>query len=419
MDNNYFNTYTPHTVDPELFKNYNLLPDIQIGQDIPTPQLQNYQTLDTATDNTSNIQPQTPNYTKLSFEDLVKQENLPIIITSGYRGTNGFRGGKTASGKVSNHSKVDVNGNSLAVDIQPSFGKSESDFEKLRQIIYTNPRVLQWFKDNNKGILEENTQRQMAHYGASGPNWHVGPDSVAVKNFNNQLALHGIRFGKEGMELPNLSIYTRALPKINPAITNIPDFDITFPSNPIISQEEPIQELISEPIQESEPMTTVQKTQTVQNPTYHFGNSNNKEQEFASIMVPIFGKALYSEGIQTSKDNLDNLVRQAALESNYGLDPRGKSGFNLSGIKWYKGCIYGKTKGVDGQDYIDFPSLEDYAKYKVRLLNNKYDVFNAKNTTDFVDRLHGNNSSKANYSASKDKYLSALNNMKTLNQYLV
>lgn len=411
MDNNYFNTYTPHTVDPELFKNYNLLPDIQIGYDIPTPQLQNYQTLDTATDNTSNIQPQTPDYTKLSFEDLVKQENLPIIITSGYRGANGFRGGKTASGKTSNHSKVDANGNSLAVDIQPSFGKSEADFEKLRQIIYTNPRVLQWFKDNNKGILEENTQRQMAHYGASGPNWHIGPDFVAVKNFNNQLALHGIRFGKDGMELPNLSIYTRALPKINPVIADIPDFDITFPStpDPIINKEEPIN--MPEPI--------IQKTKTVQNPIYHFGNTNNKEQEFASIMVPIFGKALYSEGIQTSKDNLDNLVRQAALESNYGLDPRGQSGFNLSGIKWYKGCPYGKTKGVDGQEYIDFPSLEDYAKYKVRLLNNKYNVFNAKNTTDFVDRLHGNNPSKANYSTSKDKYLSALKNMKTLNQYLV
>ena len=58
-------------------------------------------------------------------------------------------------------------------------------------------------------------------------------------------------------------------------------------------------------------------------------------------------------------------------------------------------------------------------KHLERLLNNKYDVFNAKNTTDFVDRLHGNNPSKASYSASKDKYLSALNNMKTLNQYLV
>jgi len=31
----------------------------------------------------------------LSFEDLVKQENLPIKITSGFRGKGDFRGGKT------------------------------------------------------------------------------------------------------------------------------------------------------------------------------------------------------------------------------------------------------------------------------------------------------------------------------------
>lgn len=48
-------------------------------------------------------------------------------------------------------------------------------------------------------------------------------------------------------------------------------------------------------------------------------------------MTPIFKEALEENGLPTT--NLNNLVRQAALESNYGLDPRGERGFNLSGIK--------------------------------------------------------------------------------------
>lgn len=65
--------------------------------------------------------------------------------------------------------------------------------------------------------------------------------------------------------------------------------------------------------------------------THKFGSTDNKFEEFASTMTPIFREALEENGLPTT--NLNNLVRQAALESNYGLDPRGERGFNLSGIK--------------------------------------------------------------------------------------
>ena len=65
--------------------------------------------------------------------------------------------------------------------------------------------------------------------------------------------------------------------------------------------------------------------------SHKFGSTGNKFEEFASVMTPIFKEALEENGLPTT--NLNNLVRQAALESNYGLDPRGERGFNLSGIK--------------------------------------------------------------------------------------
>lgn len=127
----------------------------------------------------------------ISFEDLIKQENLPIKITSGYRGKDGFRGGKTASGKQSNHNKLDSQGNPLAYDIQPFFGgkidRSTEGFNKLLNILYSNQRVVNWLQDNNRGILEEFTPEVMKKTGATGPHLHIGPDSSAVQMTLNRL----------------------------------------------------------------------------------------------------------------------------------------------------------------------------------------------------------------------------------------
>lgn len=123
------------------------------------------------------------NYEDLTFEELVEQENLPLIITSGYR-----KGSKTKQGKSSNHSRLDSKGNPLAYDIQPFFNgkvdKSEEGFNKLLTILYNNPRVVRWLEYNNKGILEEITPSVMKRTGATGPHLHIGPDSWA-KNMSN------------------------------------------------------------------------------------------------------------------------------------------------------------------------------------------------------------------------------------------
>lgn len=153
--------------------------------------------------------------------------------------------------------------------------------------------------------------------------------------------------------------------------------------------------------------------------SHKFGSTENKFEEFASVMTPIFKEALEENGLPIT--NLNNLVRQAALESNYGLDPRGERGFNLSGIKHPGDSIapkYKKSRYKDGFDYIDFDNLKDYANYKVKVLNDRYKALDAKDTNDFIDRLHGNNSGKYNYSADKDSYRRNLNGTLSLNKYL-
>lgn len=158
---------------------------------------------------------------------------------------------------------------------------------------------------------------------------------------------------------------------------------------------------------------------------YRFTKDDNaKFKTFAEIMYPIYDEVL-SE-LQLPKTQINNLILQDAYESSYGLNPRGSQGYNLGGIKHPGDKIapnYKKSLYKDGNYYIDFDNLYDYAKYKVKILNDRYDAINAKDTNDFVDRLHGNNSGKYSYSVNKDGYHKNLSNMvsmsKALQEYLI
>lgn len=134
---------------------------------------------------TNNQVSQNSNLANMSFEDLIKTYNLPIQISSGYRGKNGFRGGKTKSGKQSNHNKLDEHGHPMAYDIQPlvngKIDKSDSAFANLRNILANNQDVKEWFRMRNWGILDETTPQMMAKTGATGKHFHIGPDRAAVR----------------------------------------------------------------------------------------------------------------------------------------------------------------------------------------------------------------------------------------------
>ena len=134
---------------------------------------------------TNNQVSQNSNLANMSFEDLIKTYNLPIQISSGYRGKNGFRGGKTKSGKQSNHNKLDEHGHPMAYDIQPlvngKVDKSDSAFANLRNTLANNQDVKERFRMRNWGILDETTPQMMAKTGATGKHFHIGPDRAAVR----------------------------------------------------------------------------------------------------------------------------------------------------------------------------------------------------------------------------------------------
>ena len=108
----------------------------------------------------------------ISFEELIKQEKLPVRITSSFR-----------KGSEHNHGKKDSKGNSMAYDIVPTNG----DFEDLFNKIYSNPRIVNWLKQRNWGVLEELTPDVMRVTKATGKHLHIGPDPWAIRMFNTRL----------------------------------------------------------------------------------------------------------------------------------------------------------------------------------------------------------------------------------------
>lgn len=136
--------------------------------------------------------------------------------------------------------------------------------------------------------------------------------------------------------------------------------------------------------------------------------SQDKITAFVEKMYPIIEQTLIQKGHSTK--NINNILRQMAFESDYGLLPRG-NGYNLSGIK-----AWNESEGSrhsDGNIYRNFKDYSDYASFYIDLLNNRYDAINAEDTDDYIYKLHhGKNGEK--YSSNEKGYVNVFNNMKSL-----
>lgn len=142
---------------------------------------------------------------------------------------------------------------------------------------------------------------------------------------------------------------------------------------------------------------------------------NKDIKNFSNVMSKIYTKVLTD--LSLPLHNVPNLVRQDALESSYGTSTRG-NGYNLGGVKVFIDKEKLGTKYKDGFYYRNFNDLEDYARYKVNLLENDYGGIISSPASEFIDRLHGNNPGKKNYSANKSHYINSFKGMKTLDSYL-
>ena len=316
----------------------------------------------------------------ISFEELIKQENLPIRITSGFRGEGDFRGGKTKQGKRSNHNRKDEHGNPMAYDIVPTDG----NFERLLNKMYSNPRVVEWFKSKGYGILEETSPEVMRRTGATGKHLHIGPDSWARQMFENRLLK-----GQEGLKFPFMTFEAVEVetPEITLPLMDSP-IDVSNWSsrvsengipivqnnlrNPMINNNRNYQEII-EPEQEEE----VQKQETTKlssNSSYKPASPSTPGYNTLSKIIDEVSQEPGYEGLK-NKDIKDLLMLQAKRES--GFNHKAKS--NSSTASGYFQFIDSTRKTfstLDRKQFLNDPKEQVRAAYK--LLKNIHESPNAQ-----------------------------------------
>ena len=112
------------------------------------------------------------------------------------------------------------------------------------------------------------------------------------------------------------------------------------------------------------------------------------KEDFKNAMIPIYTNILSEKGLNPLFAK--SLVAQDGLESAWGSKPSGDN--NFGGIKG-KGRIKSTREVINGKDiyleqeFRNFNSLEDYARYKVNLLNSKrYKAFDGE-LEDFSRRV--------------------------------
>ena len=159
-------------------------------------------------------------------------------------------------------------------------------------------------------------------------------------------------------------------------------------------REEPRPQTVASPIidsietSEEEPRAEEESKPTYTTSANTTSSSFKSKNEFKATMLPIYERILSQMGLNTAYAKA--LVAQDGLESAWGTKPSGK--FNFGGIKG-KGSVKRTREVINGKDvYIndsfrDFDSLEDYAKYKISLLNNnRYKAFTG-DISGFADRV--------------------------------
>ena len=197
--------------------------------------------------------------------------------------------------------------------------------------------------------------------------------------------------------------------------------DITTDS---AQETKPKQETYTKPAQKTVQAKTV-STQMSQNDIKSKQQINTQEvaeskegkiytnpQDFVRDMTAAYTKALTAKGIST--DYAKMLVAQDALESNWGKSSLSKD-FNFGGIKAVEGTpfVEKETKEHDSEKgmyttkakFRKFNSLDDYANYKINLLNGKrYQAF-IGDPSQFYDRV------KAGGYATDPNYVAKLTNI--------
>lgn len=162
-------------------------------------------------------------------------------------------------------------------------------------------------------------------------------------------------------------------PKIDKSFFNQPEEDFSFIDVPFKEE----QRVEAVPVLETPSKIKVRKTRAKKivskmKPELPKTKVFSDKNDFVQTMTKVYKKVLSDKGLSTSYAK--KLVAQDGLESGWGKSQSGKN--NFGGIKG-KGTVALTSEEIGGvrkkvkQEFRDFSSLEEYANYKVDLLNNK------------------------------------------------
>ena len=101
---------------------------------------------------------------------LFEHKGVPVRITSLER-----PGARTSNGAMSHHAS------GKAIDIVPV----DNNFEKLQNIITTDPEVINFMNMLGIGFIDETTEETLRRTGGTGPHYHFGPDKLAIRHYQS------------------------------------------------------------------------------------------------------------------------------------------------------------------------------------------------------------------------------------------
>lgn len=133
---------------------------------------------------------------RTDIEDLLIQEGITSVNGKKIKfGNKALRAQNASFGaKNSNHKKRDPHtGNAMARDIS-IVGGTVADYAEFRRILLDNPRIRAYMNAKGWGIINEITPSILQKTKGTGPHFHFGPDTWAVRTW------------KGWIDNPNISI---------------------------------------------------------------------------------------------------------------------------------------------------------------------------------------------------------------------
>lgn len=124
------------------------------------------------------------NLKNIDIEDLLKREGITSVNGKQIKFGNKALRTSNIGSKTSNHRRKDPDtGNAMARDIS-IVGGTTKDYQDFMKILISNENVKSYMSQKGWGIINEITPEILSKTGGTGPHFHFGPDTWAVRTWN-------------------------------------------------------------------------------------------------------------------------------------------------------------------------------------------------------------------------------------------